>query len=433
MESVIKKSLLLSLLLMGEVYSLEGNFNETKCFDVPKLCCKRGPRGHRGHKGKPGATGATGAMGSTGATGAAGTDASLVPPFNMQWVEDVNDPIYNPFPDIALQEDYFPWVVFDQNSFSGHGDSVQYKMWHQGDSGQLAISNSNDGINWTFVSQTNLPINGSYHACVLYDAGAFGGGGFFYKIWFWSGTPTVTTASLQYAESNDGITWSNVQSVTQNLSAPLVDGVSPGFFYHLCGPGYVRYNPNATSIPGQPFTSLYVMFYDISTEGAGPGSNIESIAVAFSNDGLFWSRYGIIPVLIPDGIGAPGPITNEMFGWDYSHVFRASVVIDNFGVYHLFYSGSNTNINNGLSYAHGIGHAVSRDGVTWSTDWANPLFYYNNGKAWRMGRTYAPCVLFESFDGNPNNLQWKMWFSGGSDATAGQNQGIGYATLVPVS
>ena len=114
-------------------------------------------------------------------------------------------------------------------------------------------------------------------------------------------------------------------------------------------------------------------------------------------------------------------------------MFRASVVIDNFGMFHLFYAGSNTNITDGLIYAHGIGHAVSRDGVTWSRDWANPLFYYNNGQAWRMGRTYAPCVLYESFDGNPNNKEWKMWFSGGSDANAGQNQGIGYATLIPVS
>jgi hypothetical protein len=69
------------------------------------------------------------------------------------WQETTNDPIYNPYPTTALQEDYFPWVVFDNNAFktgsTPHGASVKYKMWHSGDNGTIAVSYSNDGVHWT--------------------------------------------------------------------------------------------------------------------------------------------------------------------------------------------------------------------------------------------------------------------------------------------
>ncbi len=70
------------------------------------------------------------------------------------------DPIpYKPYPDsIQLNEDYFPCVLHDSESFSGHGSSHKYKMWHQGidmnitppkDQSALAVSVSDDGIHWT--------------------------------------------------------------------------------------------------------------------------------------------------------------------------------------------------------------------------------------------------------------------------------------------
>jgi len=93
----------------------------------------------------------------------------------------------------------------------------------------------------------------------------------------------------------------------------------------------------------------------------------------------------------------------------------------------MYYSGSNLNFTDGVVYAHGIGHATSRDGVTWSLDASNPTFYYNNGVAWRNSRTYTPFVLLGTFGGGP--LVWKMWFSGGSGTSAGVNMGIGYATM----
>jgi hypothetical protein len=381
-------------------------------------------RGSPGPQGPPG-VGTTGPAGPAGATGPAG-------PGSLQtlWIEDPNDPIYNPFP--VTDEDYFPYVIFDISSFSGHGDAYQYKMWHQGPTGTIALSLSNDGILWTLKGLTNLPVGGSYHACVLYDTNSFGiVGGPFYKVWYWTGSPTTTIGAIQYAESNDGFNWINIQSVTQGIP-PLVDGVNPGFFYHLYGAGFVKYNPSATSTPGLPYSFPYTMLYDISSEGSGPGTNDECIGVAYSTDGKNWLRYGQTPVLIPPGTGVgipPGPPSNQnlMYDWDGSHSFRPSIVIDDNRVYHMFYSGSNQNFTDGLAYAHGIGHAISRDGVTWSRDWENPIFYYNNGVAWRSGRTYTPFVLYGNF-GSTGPKIWKMWFSGGNGSVAGVDQGIGYAT-----
>ena len=112
------------------------------------------------------------------------------------WTEYPTDPIYNPEPN-GLAEDYFTGILYDADSFSGHGDAYKYKMWHQGlnlpsGDGALAYSLSNDGIHWTLVGQMDFGAPTiSYHPCVVYDANAFGEpGGYYYKIWFWNGTPT---------------------------------------------------------------------------------------------------------------------------------------------------------------------------------------------------------------------------------------------------
>jgi hypothetical protein len=302
-------------------------------------------------------------------------------------------------------------------------------MWHQGLNGTLnaiSLSTSSDGVSWTLVGATNIPETapgvGPTHPAVVYDANGFGNaGGPFYKIWYWSGADHATIAAIRYAESLDGVTWANFQTVSQNLGSPLVTGVA-GFFYHLYGPGSVIYNPTATSIPGRPFTFPYLMTFDTATENPSlETTSIQQVGIAYSADGITnWIRYSTIPRLI-----GTEPESTSVSTWDGEHMFRMTITQDATGTYHGFYSGSNQNINEGLVYAHGIGHAVSRDGVTWARDWSNPIFYFNNGVAWRQGRTYAPSVLYGRFGGN--QPMFKMWFSGGSDANAGQNGGIGAA------
>lgn len=335
------------------------------------------------------------------------------------WTESPSDPIYNPIP-VTDGEDYFPYVVFENNKFDGNGDAFFYKMWHQGSnpSGSIALSYSNDGVNWTLKGETNL--SPAYHPVVLYDKNRFGGGIYPYKMWYWTGNVGITPDVIQYAFSMDGITWTAPQPITQDLTFPIVTGVSPGYFYHLYGPGFIIYNPSATSVPGQPYTFPYVMFFDTATEGFGPGTSVEQIGLAYSSDGIAWTRYGTQPILIPSGNGTD---------WDATHFYRPSIIKSQ-GVYHMYFSGSNENIDplTTVVYAHGIGHASSADGISWTKD-PNPIFIYSDGVAWRNSRTYTPFVLFDPSCSLSSSSFAKMWFTGGTGLTTGINQGIGYATL----
>lgn len=338
------------------------------------------------------------------------------------WTEEPSNPIFNPYPSASLPEDSFPYIVYDKKQFQDDGDQFYYKMWHQGSNanGSIAISYSNDGISWTLQGETNL--TPAYHPVVLYDKNGFGVSGKPYRIWYWTGNPSSTYVGvIQFSQSSDGITWDSPQSITQDSNFPLVTGSD--FFFQLYGPGFVIYNNAPTSISGQPYTFPYVMFYDIAT--STQTFQAESIGLAYSNDGLNWTRYGFQPILIPSGAVATD--------WDATHLYRPSVFKYK-KTYHMFYSGSNQYVDplTTVVYAHGLGHASSKDGVNWVKDAENPIFIYSDGVAWRNSRTYTPFVLFGKFCDANNcvNKIGKMWFVGGTGTTPGQNQGIGYATLI---
>lgn len=348
------------------------------------------------------------------------------------WTEDPSDPIYNPEP-FPIAEDYFPCVVYSQTQFDGHGGAVLYKMWHQGadvspGNGGLALSYSNDGITWTLQGNISPNVIG-YHPCVVYDSNAFGEpGNFFYKMWFWTGNIGLTNVDvIQFMKSVDGINWTAPVPVTQSVTSPLAVGTSGEYFYHLYGPGFVEYNPTATSTPGKPLSFPYVMFFDTATETPIPINPMnpvsEQIGLAYSTDGLFWTRFGTTPIALSQF----DPTT-----WDATHMFRPSLVKSQ-NMYHIFYSGSNDTVDplTTVPYAHGIGHASSPDGITWTKDPDNPIFIFSDGVAWRDSRTYTPCVIFSPFcdAGACPTCFAKMWFAGGTGTTAGANQGIGYATL----
>lgn len=348
----------------------------------------------------------------------------IVISFWTSCIEDPTDPIYNPFPTKKLPEDYYPCVLF--NRFE-NGDFV-YRMWHQGPTG-IAMSASQDGIHWKFVGNTNLE---GTHSCVIFNEKGFRNHSSKYRyiIWFWTGKISTDVGAIQYSFSNDGIHWLNPQPITQNPSKPLVFGAQGTPFYQVFGPGFVLFNPHAQSIKGMPYTFPFVMFYDISNGSPTPGAH--AVGLAYSKNGINWNRYGSNPIL------SPGNSTD----WDGTNVFRPSMIKVE-GTYHLFYSGSNATIDPAttVSYAHGIGHASSNDGVNWIKDSDNPIFIFSDGVEWRNSRTYTPFVLYDDFKNvrqrnstsssqNPNCLAnfLKMWFGGGMGTTIGKNQGIGYAT-----
>jgi len=341
-----------------------------------------------------------------------------------EWTEEPGNPVLDP----ALgMRAYYPSVQFDPDGFGGHGVAANYKMWFaspDSGAGGIALATSNDGLNWTEHNNSSplagLPASAN-HPVVIYHSGGFGGG-MYYKIWYWdTGAGLNTIGAIRTAQSADGVTWIDDQPIQQHATdatLQLVDGVSGSYFYHCYGPGSVLFNPTGGNIGSttpddksddQPMTYRYVMYYDSSGEGASPNGSLEQTSLAYSTDGIYWIRYGDAPVLIPSG---------DANDWDGMYSYRASVLEIN-GTYHMWYAGANGDNSIGTYYAHGIGHAVSNDGLNWSLDVDNPAMHVSDGVAWRDVRTYTPVVVHPVGGADDTCLQ--MWFTGrtGSNYTIG--------------
>lgn len=318
-------------------------------------------------------------------------------------------PIYNPYSQKELSADYCPAIIYDKDAFSSHGHVANYKMWHEGPEG-IALSCSMNGLNWELLGKTNL--NGT-HPVVVYDKNGFEDGKYFYKIWYWTGVGGTAPDVIQHSHSVDGIVWSSPVSVTQDKEYPLVTGNPDDLFFSLYGPGFLMYNPSPTFNENNPYSYPYVMFYDAVSSLP---RDIESTGLAYSKDGVHWKRYYSEPILVP---------SENFEEWDSTNIFRPYVIKHGEqGFYSMFYCGSNRTkaADTALSYGHGIGYALSLDGIHWIKYDLNPLLSCFEGTEWRNGRTYRP-----SIDLDPVTLMFKIWFVGGAGAEAGKSQGIGYA------
>ncbi|MBN2135958.1 MAG: PKD domain-containing protein [Acidobacteria bacterium] len=366
----------------------------------------------------------------------------IIASFWTEWTEYPSNPIFDPAN--ASIDAYYPSVLYDASSFSGHGISAPYKMWFDRDEGGgIAFAYSNDGINWTEYN-SSAPLSGlqavADHPVVVYNPSGFGTipsvGTAYYRLWYWwyPGGYTSVNAT-RTARSPDGLTWYEDQSITQHATdtnLQLIFGAHGTYFYHNYGPGYVIYNSSATNIGSssmddktddQPMTWAYQMYYLAAGEGGTPNGSAEQEALAYSTDGYYWIRYGTTPVLMGSGVSTD---------WDYTHLYGSTVLLIG-GVYHMWYIGSNNTAGHtGLSYAQGIGHATSPDGLNWTRDADNPAMHMTDGIAWRGRGIHAQCVLYDAanFSGNGDAYPYKMWYSG---VDASNNHTIGYAYIPGVN
>jgi hypothetical protein len=317
-----------------------------------------------------------------------------------------------------------------------------YKMWFS-TSGGIGFAYSADGVAWNDAGLVSGLTN-PHHVQVLYDAGGFGGGGVTYKIWYWNTSflygdstgpgdppgcdPTAVPhqCSIWYAESTDGITWTNDQPVfggdgitTPAISwqrgsyGPMTILYSAGAGNDAANPGCVTNNPAACN----PMDYSYVMYYDGTTGG------IEEVGLAFSTDGLTWKRWtevtGVNQAVLQNG----GAGT-----WDATHAAYGTILPDPVGGYQMWYSGGDGSVD------HGIGYATSPDGIVWTRSTGNPIANVGSRSAtagdWNFGRNYASAVIYSatSFDGNTvpgEDCEYKMWRSGREQAGSG-TYSVGY-------
>lgn len=325
-----------------------------------------------------------------------------------EWEEYPDNPVFDPAAKV-----YYPSVV--------KVSDTDYRMWFGSNSG-IGYAVSADGIVWTEVQNPVSGLADANHPAVVYDNDGFGGTGYRYRIWYWTGIGNVSSIdAIRYAESKDGTVWEHDQVIKQHptdQSLRIITGygVYDNYFYHLYGPSSVIYSPDATntgsSTPDDktddsPMTYSYIMYYDTSSEGFSPEKSFEQLALAYSTDGIYWTRYGDEPVLIPSGNPAD---------WDGKYSYRGSVLEDG-GTYRMWYSGADGTGSD--YYAQGIGCASSPDGLTWTKSSDNPVMHRDDGNPWRSNRTYTPVVLMDG-------CGYEMWFTG-KNATG--NYAIGYAAV----
>jgi hypothetical protein len=324
------------------------------------------------------------------------------------WIEYSNNPVFGQW--LGGPKAYYPKVIYDASQFSGHGDSAYYKMWFGSSSG-IGYAYSGNGTTWTAgANPLTVLVPGANHPLVKYDPNGFGHG-VYYKMWYWTGTMNYTINNLHYAESIDGINWTNDQSLTQDINYPLVTGNSgPDWNAGSYGPCDLIYNPSGSSSldDSNIWNNKYIMYY------MGTTGSREFIGLAYSANGTHWKRYGCIPIL------SPGAAAD----WDNTSVGYCSV-INVSGNWQMWYGG-------GPSTNQGIGCATSPDGISWTKHPSNPIFHISDGISWRDDRTYTPWVVYDaaSFGGHGDTYPYKMWFSGRS--ISGGKYSIGYAYSIPI-
>ncbi|GAB4506030.1 MAG: hypothetical protein Kow00123_01680 [Anaerolineales bacterium] len=311
------------------------------------------------------------------------------------------EPAANPVFAIANGDAAAPSVLFNP------AWSTPYRMWYSTASG-IAYAESYDGLAWV---QKGLVtgLRNARQGRVLYDPGGFGGGARF-RIWYRDTTLAFLPSAIRYAESENGLAWTNDQAIAQDPIHPLITG-TPGWNRGTLGPSAVLYNPTAPNSGSDPRDYRFVMLYD-ATDG-----NARSLGLAYSADGLLWAGMSA-PVLGPS---APG-------GWDSGHVGLASVIAGGDGVYRMWYSGGQDSV------AGGIGFATSTDLVNWTRlGGSAPLWVVGRKGAagsWNADGNFAPAVVFSAnqFDGKGPAAFYKMWRLGLQGPSA---YAIGYAQMNP--
>jgi len=311
------------------------------------------------------------------------------------------EPAANPVFAIADGDAAAPSVLFNPTW------STPYRMWYSTASG-IAYAESYDGLVWVQKGQVT-GLKNARQGRVLYDPGGFGGGAPF-RIWYRDATLAFLPSAIRYAESENGLNWSNDRAITQDPINPLVTG-TPGWSRGTLGPSAVLYNPAATNTGSDPRAYRFVMLYD-ATDGS-----TRRLGLAYSVDGLLWAAMSA-PVFTPSASGE----------WDGGQVGLASVVLGGDGVYRMWYSGGRGSVG------EGIGFATSTDLVHWTRLGGKaPVWVAGRRGApgsWNADGNFAPAVVFNAaqFEGKGPSAFYKMWRLG----LQGQNAyAIGYAQMNP--
>lgn len=221
----------------------------------------------------------------------------------------INNPIINPSfinqNDVGIDE---PSVLLEENN-----NSPIYKMWFKNTFGpgnhsfRLHYSTSQNGKNWETPTQLNLQLPTSVDSAVAPSV-LFRNDISKYQMWF-GGRNNFDFWSIIYAESKDGINWTNVTRALE----PEVSWEGR----NINGPSVIYKN------------NIYFMFYD----------GDKNIYYATSSDGIHWFKSKSSPVLKPDSLSI------------FENLRLVSpFILEKNNKYYLFYTGVNS-IHNEIGLA----------------------------------------------------------------------------------
>jgi predicted GH43/DUF377 family glycosyl hydrolase len=193
----------------------------------------------------------------------------------------------------------------------------------------IALTNWRGGdIVWTrqgTVMNFNAPGTsgtGTQEPTVIYEGNAQILSGNVFKMWYTNGW---TSANIQYAESSDGITW------TQYGSNPVIGTTSTahGFVFHHTNGTYYAYMGNSVASPPSQFDQYT------------------------SSNGVSWT------------LAHSAVLSKGVSGWDSGGIFNPRVWVEG-STWYMLYVGNNGSLDL-------IGLATSPDGVTWTKSVSNPV------------------------------------------------------------
>ncbi len=302
----------------------------------------------------------------------------------VRWTKYSGNPILSPAQVSAggqgfdARHAWMPMVMFENGL---------YRMWYIGygydDQGygpvyRVGAAISENGLDWYRYAKN--PVVGT-GAAGSFDAGRIWGGcvikvGSTYRMYYGG---YAGKFSIGLFESTDGITW-------ERHSAPKLTPGPSG-----------SWDQDGVSAPSvmRDSSGRYRMWY------SGTNGNSVAIGLAFSEDGLTWTKWEGNPILKSD----------PSIAWESMYITDSRVLrIDS--MYHMFYFG----LASGTGF--GIGYASSADGVHWTKYPGNPVLKPGPRGSWEEYSLSQGWVIFK-------DNEFKLWYGARQYADIFQ---IGYAS-----
>lgn len=259
-------------------------------------------------------------------------------------------------------------VCFDISMLYEDGKYVMYFSWRT--KGCIAVTFSEDGINWTAPEICIMPRKAKDGKEDVLNRPAVVKNGSIYHMWYtgqFLPGEKDGTSDIFHAVSEDGIHF------VRTSDDPVLSPEEPWEKQALMCP----------SVIWDEKTQKFRMWYS-----GGEQYEPTAIGYAESRDGLVWTKNPLNPVFTAD------PASE----WEKHKAAGCQVFLHD-GYFWMFYIGYHNE-----DYAQ-IGIARSMNGITgWERSKYNPIVAPDEG-AWDGEACYKPFVLF-------NGKDWKLWYNG---------------------